>query len=283
MDNEKLNNEEIVEEEVTETTEAVVEEAATETVKEAAETIEETVAETDEVIEEIVEATEESVIEIADEVEAVPVVEDAKKGLSLGGIIAIVAGGAVILAAVVAYMLLYFGVINPWEKDYVDTTGVTLEELADQSGYSLREYKKKNGLPFLMPKSTFENAVNNSIKLKVIIAQSDKTLEDWKEHYGWDDSVTEETTVGEAIGKAKLSVIVGSEEYVEIIKQIYELPDTVTGDTLYGEVRNQIDRKTVEMKKEQEEQAAKESENAEEEAPEEAKTEEEASATESAE
>ena len=240
MDNEKLNNEEVVENEVV--TEEDVEEPT-----EVAEEIEETADDT-ESSEEVVEDTE-AVVEQSENAEGV--CEPTKK--CNAGLIGLIAGGVIVIAALVAYMLFYFGVINPWEKGYVDTTGVTLQELADKSGYSLSEYKKVNGLPKMMPKSTFENAVNNSVKLKYIISKGDKTIEEWREHYGWDESVTEETTIGDAMAKTKLSVIIGGDDYVDIIKGIYGLPDDVTGDTLYGEVRTLIDQKTVEMKKEQEE------------------------------
>lgn len=238
MDNEKMNNEE------------VTEEINGAEVQETAEVVEETECVTEEVNANKQQQQEGNPEGIELDLGANEAV--GKKKMPLAGLIAIIAGGIVVLAAVVSYMLLYFGVINPWEKDYVDIDGVTLEELADQSGYSLSEYKKLNGLSVFMPKSTFSNAVNNSAKLKAILAQTGKTLDEFKEHYGWGDDVTEDTTVGEAMGKTKLSVIMGGEDYIEIFKEMYELPDSVTGETLYGEVRNQIDQKTLEMKKEQE-------------------------------
>ena len=56
---------------------------------------------------------------------------------------------------------------------------------------------------------------------------------------GWDDSITEDTTFGDALDKTQLKYYVG-EEQLERFKQEYNLPE-VTGETLYGEIRNIVD------------------------------------------
>ena len=285
MDNEKLNNEETVEEVTEETVEAV----ETEEVNEEAvieETVEEVAEETaEELSEDDAETVEEEAVTIVQiwqcpkceticdeevcttcgeqceliEIEATAgeITEGPRK--NIGAII----GGAVAAVIVLVAALWYFGVINPYEIGYVDVSGVTLEELAEQSGYSLKEYKKTNGLSWLMPKSTNENAVKNNIKVKTTIAQSGMKFEDFKEYYGWDDKITENSTVGEALGETKLSIILGvkgaekeiAEQTLASFKEFYGFGDEVTLDTLYKDVRVAIDKKTRDTRIEQEKAA----------------------------
>ena len=304
MDNEKLNNEETVEEvveETVETEEEVEETVAEETVEEVAEEeiVEEIVdepAQTEEAVEEVAEDTAEE--ETAEE-EAVSIVQiwqcpkceticddsvctvcgeqcelieieatagefDDTPRKNIGAII----GGAVAAVIVLVAALWYFGVINPYEIGYVDVSGVTLEELADQSGYSLKEYKKVNGLSWLMPKSTNENAVKNNVKVKTTIAETGMTFEEFKEYYGWGDNITENSTVGEALGETKLAIILGvkgaeedvAEKTLASFKEFYGFGDDVTVDTLYKDVRVAIDKKTRETRIEQEKEAEKDDE-----------------------
>lgn len=287
MDNEKLNNEDL---EITEETAEIAEETTEEVVEDVA---------VDEVAEEIVE--EETVEEIAQDAEAVgedevtivqiwqcpeceTVCDDAVCSVcgaecelieieatageitegprkNIGAII----GGVVAVVVALAAILWYFGIINPYEIGYIDVSGITLEELADESGYSLKEYKKVNGLSWLMPKSTNENAVKNNIKVKTTIAQSGMAFEDFKEYYGWGDDITENSTVGKALGETKLSVILGTKDMEEDManqtltsfREFYGFGDDVTLDTLYKDVRVAIDKKTRETRIEQEKEAEK--------------------------
>ena len=250
MDNEKLNNEEELNSVETEGTSEEVTEIPSE-----------------EVVEEITEeAVEGSVTEEESEntqyTEVSSIEEPVKQ--SSGKVLAIV-GAVVALVVVVVAGLWYFGVINPYEKGYVDVSGKNIAQAADESGYTLSEYKKMNGLPFVMSKYTNENAASNSVKLKNIIERSGSSLDDFKKQYGWDDSITEDTTVGEALGATKLSVLLGADsadeetakQILEQFKEYYEFDENVTLDTLYKDVRNIMDEKSrqarIEEEKKQEE------------------------------
>lgn len=293
MDNEKLTNEEL---ETTETTEEVVEEAVAEEVVEETEVAEETGEVAEEVSEDDAEEEAEEVSEEAEvtivqiwqcpdceticdesvcnvcgaecelvEIEATAgeITEGPRK--NLGAII----GAAVAAVVVILAALWYFGVINPYEIGYVDVTGTTLKDVADQSGLSIKEYKKINGLSWFMSKYTNENAVTNNVKVKTVIANSGMKFEEFKDHYGWNDSITENSTVGEALGETKLEVILGVKDVekeiatqtINSFKEFYGFGEEVTLDTLYKDVRVAIDKKTKEARIEQE-KAAKEAENA---------------------
>ena len=254
MDNENLNNEEELNSVETEGTSEEVTEIPSE-----------------EVVEEITEeAVEGSVTEEESEntqyTEVSSIEEPVKQ--SSGKVLAIV-GAVVALVVVVVAGLWYFGVINPYEKGYVDVSGKNIAQAADESGYTLSEYKKMNGLPFVMSKYTNENAASNSVKLKNIIERSGNSLDDFKKQYGWDDSITEDTTVGEALGATKLSVLLGADsadeetakQILEQFKGYYEFDENVTLDTLYRDVRNKMDEKTRQARIEKEEAEKKQEED----------------------
>ena len=302
MDNEKLNNEETVEEvveETVETEEAVEETVAEETVEEESveETVEEIVDEPAEISEAVEEIAEEEAVNIVQiwqcpkceticddsvctvcgeqceliEIEATAGEIDDAPRKNIGAII----GGAVAAVIVLVAALWYFGVINPYEIGYVDVSGVTLEDLADQSGYSLKEFKKINGLSWLMPKSTNENAVSNNIKVKTMIKNNrNMNFEDLKEYFEWGDNITENSTMGKARGETKLSIMLGIKGMEEDVanqtfaafKKDYGFGDDVTLDTLYKDVRVEMDKKRRETRLEQEKEAEKEAEKAEDDA-----------------
>lgn len=250
MDNEILKDDNLNEETAVQQEEEAVEETVTE----------ETATE-ETVTEETAEPAENDAVQSDGETvqadEVVTDAEPAKKNYAAAWLVAAIFGGIIVVATLASYILLSSGVINPWAKSYIDTTGVTLEELADQSGYSVKEYKNINGLPYFMPKSTHENAVRNSMKLGALIKQSGNTIEDWRERYGWDTRIDENTTVGDALAQTPLSKVfsIGDDEngeYLAMIKDLFGLDDSVTADTLYGAVRDQIDQKQRETRLEQE-------------------------------
>lgn len=153
-----------------------------------------------------------------------------------------VAVAVLVVGIVVSILLFYNGIVNPYEGDYVDVTGRTAADLAKEKGMSFGDFLKEYGLPDDMPKQTSERAVYYNIPVGKIVEKSKNvgTFKELKEQMGWDDTVTPETTIGEALDKTRLSNYVGDEQ-LDRFKSLYELPDEVTGETLYGEVRNSVD------------------------------------------
>ena len=277
MDNEKLNNEEelaaeVTEEVVSDTTEAAVLEMADETaeaVEAEADTEAEEASEADyanEATGEVVsDTTENTVLEMADYATE-GTVETAKKSANklVVGIAAAVAAAAVIVALLMAFDIvpkpfkkdanekaLKIRVVknNPYEKDYIDTTGQMIGEIADKNGYTMEEYRELFGLPKDMPASTNSNAAQNYIPLKIMMKQYEMTIDQLREAYGFGEDITEETTLGEATGELTLAALFGlsdasDEEKAENlakIKEMYGLGDDVTLETKYKDVRQQID------------------------------------------
>lgn len=171
--------------------------------------------------------------------------------------IKIAIGAAIVLVCgiVISRIMSDVGVINPYEADYIDVTGRTAEELAIAKGMDYDEFLRTYRLPEDMPKTTFERAVYYNIPVGVFVERNGTlgTFEDLKADMGWGDDITVDTPLGKALDKTTLSKYVGDEQ-LERFKTLYDLPDDVTGDTLYGEVRNIVDSKEKEFREAEESQ-----------------------------
>ncbi len=124
---------------------------------------------------------------------------------------------------------------------YVDITGRTVGELAEDMGITLEEYIAQYDLPRNLPSLVSETEVNYTIPVKRMAEIYGMKFEELKNMYNLPDSVDENTTWGEAIGYAKVEDMIGDGNNVEKFKETFKLPDSVTGDTLWSEVREQVD------------------------------------------
>lgn len=171
--------------------------------------------------------------------------ETAKKKSHLRTIIIIVAAVVVVAAAAIVFALNMNRWFNPYTKDYVDVDGITIGEVADMNGMELSEFLEYYDLPEDMPASTPEKAAFYNIPAGKYAEMYGMTFDDLATQLGWDSSITEETTIGDALDKTTLGMYVG-EENLESFKQEYGLDDSVTADTLWGEVRNIVDTRIKE-------------------------------------
>ena len=285
MDNEKLNNEEELE-----TSEEVTEEVTEEAVEVIAEdvtdeTAEETVAEPDE-------ETIDETVEIIDG-EAVKVTADIPSKNPMSKVVAIAVAAVAVIAVIVLIIVNPFAkkdidamretykdalkikVVknNPYEKDYIDTTGEMIGEIADRAGYSCDEYKEMFGLPKDMPASTNSNAAQSYIPVRILIKQYGMTIEEFREEYGLGDNITEDSTFGDATDEMTLENMFGlstltdeeKSEQLTKIKETYGLSDDVTIQTKYKDVRKTIDE-YIKSQREQSEEAKKQEEKKQEDA-----------------
>lgn len=197
---------------------------------------------------------EQKTTELPEEQENVDVPETAEEVLeektrrSLWVIVPIIIVLVVAIGALAVMGLRAMGVINPYEKDYIDVTGKTAADIAKEKNYKYEKFLKEYGLPSDMPKNTSERAVYYNIPVKKYVEKTPgiESFAQLKAEMGWDDTITEETTMGDALDVTKLSYYVGDEQ-LERFKALYGLSDEVTGDTLYGEVRNIVDTKEQEF------------------------------------
>ncbi|MGN0180899.1 MAG: hypothetical protein ACI4DP_00550 [Candidatus Ornithomonoglobus sp.] len=245
--NDENKNPEEQETEVTPAEETAAEENTAAAETEAAEDIETAKNTETEPEEAAAEASETQEVVFEGETVAVEPEEEPKKSNTklIAGIAAAV---VVVAAAIVAFIIFGKNIFNPYTKDYIDVTGTTVGEIADQQGMEYADFLELYGLPSDMPASTSENAAYYNIPAGVFAQMSGTDFDELKEILGLtdDDSITEETTIGDVFDKTTVGSRVG-EDQLDAFKAEYGLDDSVTADTLWGEIRNKVDQKLKEQ------------------------------------
>lgn len=173
---------------------------------------------------------------------------------------------ACVAVAAVIVLAIFFGpkLLNKYNRmGYIDTTGRTIGEVADLSGYELADFLAEYGLPADMPESTYESVAYYMIPASKVAEMYGMDFASLKEMLGWDDSITEETPWGEAEGETTLSKYIG-EGNLSAFKEEYGFGDEVTAETKWKEIRNTVDQYTKEERiaAEKEEAEAREAEEA---------------------
>lgn len=165
--------------------------------------------------------------------------DDKKKKL-----IAAVSAAAVII--IVTVLLITKMSYNPYLKDYIDTTGTTIGELAQKQGMSYDDFLKLYELPKDMPKDTPENAAFYHIPLHKYADMYGSDTKSFLEMLELQDNpnFNENTPIGDVFDAASLKVRVGKDK-LEDFKKEYGLSD-VTLDTKWKDVRNTVDEKIKE-------------------------------------
>lgn len=150
----------------------------------------------------------------------------------------ICAAGAAIL--ILACTLIYnFCIVNKYNKlGYINTSGKTIGQIAQENGITLETLLEEYGLPKNMRADTEEAAAYYTISTAKIASMNGKTFEELKELYHWDDTITPDTSWGTAQGETLLKYMYSSENALNNFKKEYNLGDDVTGDTKYKEVRD---------------------------------------------
>lgn len=225
--------------------------------------------EDDKVEEEAAEPDSENVIESVEEA-----TEDKKKNVSapiIGAIVVV----AVLIIAIVGF-LISANSGNPYNKlGYANPSGNTVKDVAESMGITVEQFLQQFGLPEDMPEDTTESAAFYSIPLKNIASMYGMDVDTLKEalNVPAETTVTEPKTFTEKIaavfkkeepvaidentpwgiveGELTLGDYYG-EQYLEEFKEYYGLGEDVTAETRYKEVRDIIDQKTLEMMAEQE-------------------------------
>lgn len=174
----------------------------------------------------------------------------------------VVGAVAVVLVIVLVVLGIKIGpsLFNKYNKaGYVDVSGRTIAEVAESSGMELADFLEEYSLPADMPANTSESAAYYTIPCSRMAEMYGMDFATLKSTLQFPDTITEETTWGEAEGEVRLSVYVG-EDRIEEFKQNYNLGDEVTGDTQWKEIRNTVDEFNRQQRIESE-KAAKEEEN----------------------
>lgn len=136
-------------------------------------------------------------------------------------------------------------IVNEYNSQYIDVSGKTIAEVAADAGQSLEDFLAEYGLPTDMPADTSESAAYYMISTFKMAQMYGMDFETLKSTMQWDDSITRETPWGIAEGETALSVYIGDQN-LEEFKEYYGLDDSITADTKYKEVRAAIDTKNRE-------------------------------------
>ncbi len=173
-----------------------------------------------------------------------------------------------IIGAAVLVVLIAVGFatkVLPWNKynhmGYINITGRTLGDIAEENGIELKELKEQYGLPENMKASTKESAAYYMMPVKTVAAMYGMDFATMKEMLGFGDEITEDTPWGIAEGETTLEKYVGKDNF-EDFKKEYGFGEEVTLETKWKEVRKTVDKASRKKYKEQEKEQKKQEKEA---------------------
>ena len=123
---------------------------------------------------------------------------------------------------------------------YVDVSGRTIAQVAEDAGMDLQEFLEEYDLPADMPGDTTESAAYNCISVSKMAEIYDMDFDTIKKVLNFPNSVNKDTAWGVAIGQVKLGDYIGEDNLAEF-KDCYGFGDEVTANTLWGDVRQKVD------------------------------------------
>lgn len=176
-----------------------------------------------------------------------------KKAKKSSAIIAAIVAILVVAAIAVAGVLVAKS-SNKYNKlGYINISGRTLDQVAQDADMTVDEFKAEYDLPEDMKGSTTESAAYYMIPTGTMAKMNGIEFSQLKEMLGLtdNDEITENTPWGEAEGEALLKDYVG-ESNIDSFKEYYELGDEITADTKWKDIRNIVDQKALDERLAQE-------------------------------
>lgn len=129
---------------------------------------------------------------------------------------------------------------------YPNVTGIIIGEVVDRMGFEMEDFIAYYDLPEDITPLVNEYAAINIMPIGTYIEKTMGTdFATAAEFFGWGESVTEETPMGEAMDKVSLDKYYGTDQ-IDTVKAQYGFDDSVTGETLYGEIRQQVEQTMLE-------------------------------------
>ncbi len=151
---------------------------------------------------------------------------------------------AIILAVLLVVSILTNGFRTLFPNKYNEmgypADDLTIQQIADSCGMTLQEFLAACKLPADMPGSTRQSAAIYALPTSVFASMSNLTFDQVKEMLELPDTVTGDTMWNDAQGEASLNAYVGEEEALAQFKENYNLGDDVTGQTTWKEVRDAV-------------------------------------------
>ncbi len=154
---------------------------------------------------------------------------------------------AIIIIAAACLLLKMFGENKYNKLGYINPSGKTIGQIADEQGITLKELREKYELPGDMRADTEEAAAYYSIPTGKIAELNGMSFENMKKAYGWDDSINADTPWGKAQDETLLKYMYSSEKALQSFKNQYELGDEITGETKYKQVRDIVAEKNPDV------------------------------------
>ncbi len=134
---------------------------------------------------------------------------------------------------------------NPYNSAYLDVSGKTVQEAADEAGMTLEEFIAEYELPADMRADTYETAAYNMIPTRRISEIYGMTYDELDALLKFPDFVTENTPWGEALDEVTLGSYVGTGEVLEQFKEYFGLDASVNEDTKWKEIRTIVERRDM--------------------------------------
>ena len=255
-----------------ETAEAYEEDALEETAEEFADDLAENIDAADEMAEEVLEYVDE-VNEITEDF------SEAEKKKPVGLIVTLIIVLLLIVAGVVAFATGLIGGNKYNKMGYINYSGQTIEQIAEQSGLTLEQFLQEYSLPADMPADTTVSAAVYNMPLSVYIKTNiGVEYEEVKDMLGLPTETTPDVPknlLEKLISKFKKEepqpidgntpwYIVEGEMTIQTyaggdvdgFKEFYKLGEEVTGETKIKEIRDQMNKVEAEMLAEQQAQSA---------------------------
>lgn len=138
---------------------------------------------------------------------------------------------------------------------YINVSGRDLQQVAEDAGKTVDEFKTEYGLPEDMKPNTDESAAYYMMPVSKMAEMNGLTVDQVKEMLKITDiEITDSTPWGEVEGEVTLANYIG-EEKLDSFKEFYGLGEEVTAETKWKDVRNVVDKKALEDRLAEEKEA----------------------------
>ena len=125
----------------------------------------------------------------------------------------------------------------------------TVEYLAEQASMSVEDYLAQYGLSGISKKAT-QTEMTDEMTVDNYITYSGTTAEDLKTQYNLDEAPAGDAVWGDIRKALTVKNMVGDEESFKQFKEVYQLDDSITMDTLWTDAEAKIEESIQKMQEE---------------------------------
>lgn len=125
----------------------------------------------------------------------------------------------------------------------------TVEYLAEQASMSVEDYLAQYGLSGISKKAT-QTEMTDAMTVDNYITYSGTTAEDLKTQYNFDEAPAGDAIWGDIRKALTVKNMVGDEESFKQFKEVYQLDESITMDTLWTDAEAKIEESIKKMQEE---------------------------------